>query len=91
MRVGLMVMIPFWIGLIMALVGFSGCGALGVRSVDFDDMEVTFAEGFDFRFGMNAVDTVNDTRGVSPIKSYDGSPAGSSRGSALASRKENNY
>lgn len=47
----------------------SGCGVMGVRKFDFWGAKMEFAEGLDFHAGANAIDKVDDRRGVSRIHS----------------------
>lgn len=53
--------------IVIMLVG-SGCGALGVRNVDAWGFKMEFAEGIDVHAGVNAVDNVDNRRGVSRVE-----------------------
>lgn len=52
----------------MALLCLSGCGLMGVRRFEAWDggPEWDFAEGLDFSIGANAIDNVDNRRGVNP-------------------------
>lgn len=43
----------------------TGCGLMGVRKADLWGAKFEFAEGIDFSFGANAIDRVDNRRGVS--------------------------
>jgi len=59
------------VGIVMALAcsALSGCAVpllLGVKSIDSGDTRITFLTGADISLGYNAVDSVANTRGISP-------------------------
>lgn len=58
----------------LAAVGsLSGCGAItGIREADLWGAKFKFAEGTDFHIGANAIDRVDNRRGVAPMGARDG-------------------
>lgn len=61
MRLAILLSVGIWAVLLMSI---SGCGAIGVSKVDFWGAKMEFSEGIDYRVGFNAIDSVNDNRGL---------------------------
>lgn len=70
MRFALIISVLMWVALFYVAGALSGCGVMGVRDMDLWGAKFTFAEGIDFHVGANAIDEVDDRRGVSPVSSY---------------------
>lgn len=64
MRAGFLLSLTLWAG-IFWLLSLTGCSAVGIKEIDLWGARMTFADGVDYRVGFNAIDQVDDRRGLS--------------------------
>ncbi len=50
------------------MANLTGCGAMGVRNVDLWGAKMEFYPGFDVNVGANAIDKVDNRKGISKFE-----------------------
>lgn len=68
-------MIDWRFAVLIGTLGYlTGCVPFitGMKTYQSGDTRIDFVSGVDFGFGMNAVDTVKNDRGIAPGAGYEG-------------------